>query len=60
MRLSIAVGLILPTLGFCVIGFNVQAAVQTTAYIAIHNTAQYANAQAMPYANIILRSGVIF
>ncbi|MEG0482029.1 MAG: extracellular solute-binding protein [Acinetobacter sp.] len=56
MRLSIAhVGLIAPTLGFCVIGlvgFNVQAAVQTTAYIAIHNTAQYANAQAMPYANI--------
>lgn len=38
-------------LGVCLISGGVSAKVETTAYIAIHTTPQYANAQAMPYAN---------
>ncbi|QOW45437.1 MULTISPECIES: extracellular solute-binding protein [Acinetobacter] len=39
------------TYALLLMGSQVWAAVQTTPYIAIHTTAKYANAQAMPYAN---------
>ena len=52
MRLSFAcvrpIGL---ALGLCVARLNVDDALQTTAYIAVHNAPQYDKAQAMPYAN---------
>ncbi len=52
MRLSFAcvspIGL---ALGLCVASLNVDAALQTTAYIAVHNAPQYDKAQVMPYAN---------
>ena len=40
------------TLGLCMATMHLHAAVQTTAYLAIHNTPHYAKFQAMPYANI--------
>jgi len=40
------------TFGLCMATMHLHAAVQTTAYLAIHNTPHYAKFQAMPYANI--------
>jgi len=53
MQLSFAhIGSIGLTLGLNVLCMNVvDAAMQTTDYIALHTTPKYANAQAMPYAN---------